>query len=86
MLHPIQPNTPDFRNQRKGRPTIGLLIRGVCGAPMWAGVADVARERDINLLVAAGGILQSPYGFEAQSNMIYDLIQDRRNRRTDAGV
>jgi DNA-binding LacI/PurR family transcriptional regulator/nitrogen-specific signal transduction histidine kinase len=62
---------------QQGRPTIGLLtsseISGGYGALLWTGVADVAQERDANLLCFAGKPLRSPYGFDVQHNVIYDL-------------
>lgn len=59
------------------RPTIGLLTRGVSneiGASLWAGVAAAAAAHDANLLTFAGGSLYFPHGFEAQGNVIYDLV------------
>jgi PAS domain S-box-containing protein len=59
-----------------GRPTIGLLTRGISdefSGPVWKGVADVACERDVNLVGFVGGILNSPHGFEGQGNMLYQL-------------
>jgi DNA-binding LacI/PurR family transcriptional regulator len=59
-----------------GRPTIGLLTRGISdefSGPVWKGVADVARERDANLVGFVGGMLNSPHGFEVQGNALYNL-------------
>jgi len=70
---------PD-RNQGirpNGRPTIGLLtarISSELGATFWNGVLDAAGEQGANLLAFAGGILNSPHGFEAQANVLYDLV------------
>jgi GAF domain-containing protein/DNA-binding LacI/PurR family transcriptional regulator/DNA-binding response OmpR family regulator len=64
-------------SQHKSRPTIGLLIREVSdefSAPLWNGAADVARERDVNLIGFVGGLLRSPQGFEAQGNVLYSLV------------
>jgi PAS domain S-box-containing protein len=59
------------------RPTIGLFI-GRLGdqryqAHVWPGVADVAEERDVNLVCFAGGALRAPHEFDAQRNVAYDL-------------
>jgi len=64
------------------RPTIGLLIESTAGrgawyrTAIWTGVADAARELDVNLLTFAGGALErSPFNeFEAQRNLVYDLV------------
>jgi len=59
------------------RRTIGLLT---CGTDdpnsrrVWSGVADVARERDANLICLPGERLRSSIGFDAQANILYDLI------------
>ncbi len=68
---------PTYRDRR----AIGLITYGV-GDPnnyaVWAGVADVARERDVNLFCFPGKPLRSPIGFDAQANILYDLI-DKEN-------
>lgn len=59
------------------RPTLGLLLAQIderYQASVWPGIADVAQERDVNLLFFVGESLRSPYGFEAQANAIYDLV------------
>jgi len=59
------------------RPTIGLLIGRLderYQANVWPGVADVAQERDANLICFAGRSFRSPYSFEAQRTVIYDLV------------
>ena len=57
--------------------TLGLLTRGVSneiGASFWAGVASAAEVHQLNLLTFAGGSLRFPHGFEAQGNVIYNLV------------
>jgi PAS domain S-box-containing protein len=59
------------------RPTIGLLLTRIEDSYqtlVWSGVADVARERDANLIIFVGGALASPAEFEACRNTIYDLV------------
>jgi PAS domain S-box-containing protein len=62
---------------RNSRPTIGLLIGrlGDVGyaAQIWPGVADVAEERDVNLICFVGGGLRAAHEFESQRNVAYDL-------------
>ena len=61
----------------KNRRTIGLLIGrlGDIGyaANVWPGVADVAAERDSNLICFVGGALNALHEFDLQRNVIYDL-------------
>ncbi len=64
-------------DRSKKRLTLGLLTRGVSneiGASFWAGVASVAEAHQLNLITFVGGSLCFPYGFEAQGNVIYDLV------------
>ena len=59
------------------RLTLGLLTHGA-GDPnshsVWAGVASVAQEHDANLICFPGKPLRSPLEFEAQSNVLYELV------------
>ena len=68
FAEPVAPN---------GRWTLGLLTHGA-GDPnshnVWAGVASMAAERNVNLICFPGKPLRSPLGFEAQSNVLYDLV------------
>ncbi len=43
----------------------------------WLGVADAARERDLNIICFDGGVLRSPDGFATQANAVYDLVNPR---------
>ncbi len=71
LAEPVAPN---------GRWTLGLLTHGA-GDPnshnVWAGVASMAAERDANLICFPGKPLRSPLAFEAQSNILYDLVSSR---------
>jgi PAS domain S-box-containing protein len=64
------------------RLTIGLLIGrlGDIGyaAQVWPGVADVAEERDVNLVCFVGGTLCAPHEFDSQRNVAYDLASPER--------
>ncbi len=66
---------------RDGRATLGLLTHGAgdpCGHMVWAGVAAAAAEHDANLICFPAKPLRSPLGFEAQANVLYDLVSPAR--------
>jgi signal transduction histidine kinase/DNA-binding LacI/PurR family transcriptional regulator len=66
-----------FIETKNTHPTIGLLIGWLSTwlqESHWLGVADAAREQDVNLICFAGERLRSPAGFEAQGNVLYDLV------------
>ncbi len=69
-------------NSHTSRPTIGLLIGrlGDVGyaAQVWPGVADLAKERHINLICFVGGALRATHEFDAQRNVAYDLASPER--------
>jgi signal transduction histidine kinase/DNA-binding LacI/PurR family transcriptional regulator len=59
------------------RTTIGYLAHGIdndVSEAIWAGMADAARRRDVNLVCFVGHELRNPNGFLAQANVLYDLI------------
>jgi DNA-binding LacI/PurR family transcriptional regulator/signal transduction histidine kinase len=59
------------------RLTIGLLTTGFADGlerAVFSGVAEAAAACDVNLTVIAGGRLQSPHGYEAQANVLYEFI------------
>jgi DNA-binding LacI/PurR family transcriptional regulator/anti-anti-sigma regulatory factor len=62
---------------KKSRPVIGFLthtISDAYGALLWAGAMDAAKEGDANLICFPGWALHSRRGFEAQANVLYDLV------------
>jgi sigma-B regulation protein RsbU (phosphoserine phosphatase) len=66
---------------RDSRPTIGVLSE--TGTPynnaLWVGLAAAASELDVNLIFYAGGLVRaSAYNFDAQRNILYDLISGER--------
>lgn len=74
-------NTNDTITRRL---TIGLLIDNVVGeglyhAALWSGVADAAKDRDVNVICFSGGTLtHSPFNpYESQRNIIYELATPR---------
>jgi PAS domain S-box-containing protein len=69
--------TAQRTGRHKARPTIGFLTHGISdeyGSPLWTGVLDAALEADANLICFAGSDLNSPRGFDAQANVLYDLV------------
>ena len=64
------------------RPTIGFLmgseIHDLTQQCVLKGAFDEARERDVNLICLAGGYMRSPIGFQAQANILYELVSAER--------
>lgn len=59
------------------RPTIGFLTANITKPRellQWQGTVDAAQERDANLLYFVSGELHNPDGFNAQTNVLYDLV------------
>lgn len=59
------------------RPTLGLLVdwlRDFYQNALFASIDDAARERDVNLLCVAGGVLNSPQLRWSQRNVLYELV------------
>ncbi len=79
-------NTPEMRPgtqqtaQLKGldvRRTIGFLTAYIdidVSRRLWRGVVDAAARHNINVVCFPGGGLHAPTEFEAQRNVIYDLV------------
>jgi len=66
-----------FSHGDEERPTIGLLIDWLGGryqSHVWPGIVDAAEERDANLVIFSGRVLNTPQGYLRQSNAIFDLI------------
>jgi DNA-binding LacI/PurR family transcriptional regulator/serine phosphatase RsbU (regulator of sigma subunit) len=56
---------------------VGLLVDWLKDGyqnTVFAGVADAARDHDVNLLCFAGGVLGSPQRFSNNRNIVYDLV------------
>jgi signal transduction histidine kinase/DNA-binding LacI/PurR family transcriptional regulator/CheY-like chemotaxis protein len=62
------------------RPTIGVLRTSLVelNQAQWLGAVDGAREQRANLISFVGRELDSPTGFDAQANAIYDLVGAER--------
>jgi signal transduction histidine kinase/DNA-binding LacI/PurR family transcriptional regulator/CheY-like chemotaxis protein len=70
---------PDSRKHTgspNGRPTIGFLNASDLQFfhLAWRGVADVAREHNINAISFVGQYVRDTKGFKAQANILYDLV------------
>ncbi|HEY4720589.1 MAG TPA: substrate-binding domain-containing protein, partial [Anaerolineae bacterium] len=60
-----------------GRATLGFLAANIhigAGRTVWPGIVDAAEKRGLNLICFPGGGLHVSEGFEAQRNVIYDLV------------
>lgn len=59
----------------KKRPTIGLIINDLdrYQAMVWPAIADAAEKHNANLILFVGKSIKSPYSFEINQNIIYDL-------------
>ena len=58
------------------RLTIGYLAPSIHGDSIdqWLGVVDAARKHDVNLICFPGWSPNYPTGFQAQANVLYDLV------------
>lgn len=72
MLSRVNQNTED-----KKRLTIGLLLDNIYesyGLRIWSGLVDGVQIYDANLICFVGGALKSPYSYNTQKNIIYNLV------------
>jgi len=71
-----QPASQKQTKSANGRPTIGFLNASFLQFfhMAWCGVADVAKEHNINAINFVGQYVRDPKGFKAQANILYDLI------------
>jgi DNA-binding LacI/PurR family transcriptional regulator/anti-anti-sigma regulatory factor len=68
-------NQPRTSSRPKPRLTIGYLAPAMGGSQaQWSGVVDAARKHNVNLICFPGGGLRDPRGFQAQANLLYDLV------------
>ena len=77
MKEDRQPSHQRHSLWKNARPTIGLLTLPFSTpfwTSMWSGVADVAREQDVNLLCFTGGLLDDSMRFLSQANVLYNLV------------
>src|SRR5262245_60830830 len=60
--------------------TIGVLTARLSGPTeinLWHGAADMALQRQINLIFFSGGIPQSSQAYETQRNILFDIAGQR---------
>lgn len=79
MANVQQANSADHRSTWSQRPIIGLLLDWLedrYQIAILSGVADTARDCDVNLVCFVGGRLRSPYKFDAQRNVLYGLVSE----------
>jgi DNA-binding LacI/PurR family transcriptional regulator len=63
--------------KRKKRPAIGFQLPNLYEEypkQLLSGIMDVAKERDVNLIVFPGESPNTPKGYEYQANVIYEFI------------
>lgn len=77
----MAPPTKTGRITRSGRgdqrPVVGFLLHSLeddYGVALWAGAVDAARAMDASLITFLGRALGSLQGFDAQANVLYDLV------------
>jgi DNA-binding LacI/PurR family transcriptional regulator/signal transduction histidine kinase len=78
-----KPKTSQLRRDKpqSDRPTIGYLASSVdedVATAILSGIADAARQQDVNLVCFVGEMLRNPNGFLAQANVLYDLVDPGR--------
>jgi two-component system sensor histidine kinase/response regulator len=68
---------PNPHRPHKTRSTIGYLTDSIsddtCQA-LWSGITAAAREYDLNMICFPGRCLSDPRGFQAQANILYNLV------------
>lgn len=75
-------SNPNVKNKKEGqaRPTLGYLTNIIqSGTPqmLWAGVADAARQQDVNLICFPGNRMSAPASYHP-ANILYDLVSADR--------
>jgi len=81
MGEKTETTAPEHTGSQTNRPTIGLLIANISRSwefLPWLGVMDAAGEQDVNLVCFPGRELHNPNGFEAQANVLFDLVDTRK--------
>jgi len=76
MIAQVRPQATKMKTRQNQKHTIGLLTTGAIdpnNAAIWAGVDKATRESGCNLICYPGRLVQSPVGFEAQRNIIYQM-------------
>ncbi len=77
MKDQTQPFNPMTGNRQNRKITLALLTTGATdpnSRVIWAGVAAACRDNDLNLICYPGRLVRSPVEFEAQRNVIYNMV------------
>ena len=76
MLKHKKPESGRRTKSPNGYPTIGFLNASGFNFfhQAWCGIADVAREHNINAISFVGQYVRDTKGFKAQANILYDLV------------
>ncbi len=64
-------------SKKRSRPTIGLINDSVVdpnSVIIWSGAHEVAAAHDANLICFPAGALRTSHDFDAQANVLYDLV------------
>lgn len=77
MASPLPSNA---HTKEQSNLTIALAIDWISSSyhvALWKGISDYATQHNVNLIVFPGREINSPYYYEAQANIIYDLISKK---------
>jgi DNA-binding LacI/PurR family transcriptional regulator/signal transduction histidine kinase len=81
MLTGHHPHMKKSKSKSKSRTTIAFITYAFYGDPnsfsLWSGIYDTARERGLNLICLPANPPNSPIGFEAQANVLYNLVNKK---------
>jgi DNA-binding LacI/PurR family transcriptional regulator len=76
MIDKAETRPADRSGLPASRQTIGYLAPSIYGGNLaqWSGVVDAAQARGVNLISFPGHALQDPREFQAQANIVYELV------------
>jgi DNA-binding LacI/PurR family transcriptional regulator len=75
-----RPDREEGRLKREKRPRIGVLVdslRKTYQTTLLAGISEVAYQRDVDIVVFAGGVLCAPRSDGITRNFVFDLCDKR---------
>jgi signal transduction histidine kinase/AraC-like DNA-binding protein/CheY-like chemotaxis protein len=73
----LNPGSQGRHKALPSRPTLGFLSANIhigTGRTLWPAMVKAAALHDVNLICFPGGGLRAPGGFEAQRNVLYDMV------------
>jgi DNA-binding LacI/PurR family transcriptional regulator len=74
------PDPGETRLKRDKRPRIGVLVdslRKTYQTTLLAGISEVAYQRDVDIVVFAGGVLGAPRSDGINRNFVFELCDKR---------